>query len=85
MKIINFIEWWTMNRNNVNSLLWILPKKVRQWVSVVIAYIDFTIGKSESVRSSVDGREVLPCIRVNQDGSTTLVNCKTGKEIPQQD
>ena len=84
MKIINFAEWWTENRNNVNLILWILPKKLRTWVGVVISYIDFTLSNSPDVASSSFNREVLPCIRVNADGSTTLINCKTGAEIPKK-
>jgi hypothetical protein len=86
MKIQNFIDWWTENRGKFDGILWILPKKLRGWVNAVIAYIDFTIDRNANVmRSSFDTREVLPCIRTNPDGSTTLINCKTGVEIPKKD
>jgi len=36
----------------------------------------------ETLNLELDGREALPCIRTNIDGSTTLINCKTGEPIP---
>jgi hypothetical protein len=86
MKITNVIDWWNLNRDKIKSILWILPKRWRVPVMTAIDLLDFFIGGSTGImKMSLDTREVLPCIRTNADGSTTLINCKTGVEIPKKD
>jgi hypothetical protein len=76
MKTIPFTEWWKSNKGKIEGILWILPKKWREAVKTAIAYIDYTVGLNSSVNRSLDGRDVLPCVRVNPDGSTTIIKCK---------
>lgn len=88
MKTLNFVEWWVLNREKLTSLagLWFVPKKIKQVINTIILVLDYAIADRSGVsRSLLDDREVLPCIRVNPDGSTSLINCKTGLEIPKKD
>jgi len=85
---MRFEEWYVLNRPKLEALagLWFLPKKWSGVLKTVLSALDLLyINQFENLAASLDEREVLPCIRVNSDGSTTLVNCKTGVEIPKKD
>jgi hypothetical protein len=84
MKVQNLFDWWACNRNKLTAILWLLPKKWRVSIGTAIAVIDYLTGNGLPSAKINFNREVLPCIRVNADGSTTLINCKTGAEIPKK-
>jgi hypothetical protein len=84
MKVQNLFDWWASNRDKLTAILWLLPKKWRVSIGTAIAVIDYLTGNGLPSAKINFNREVLPCIRVNPDGSTTLINCKTGAEIPKK-
>ena len=88
MKHMKFEDWYILNRSKLETLagLWFLPKKWSSLLVTVLSALDLLYTKQiQNLATSLDDRDVLPCIRVNADGSTTLVNCKTGVEIPKKD
>jgi len=88
MKHMKFEDWYVLNRSKIESLanLLFFNKKLKGILMTVLSALDLLYTKQiQNLATSLDDRDVLPCIRVNADGSTTLVNCKTGVEIPKKD
>jgi hypothetical protein len=79
---MKFSQWWAVNGEALKAILkfsWFLPKKVKNVINTIIVVLDYVSNRDLS-EVSFD-REILPCIRANPDGSTTIVNCKTGIPI----
>ena len=82
---LRFSEWWAANSDHLKTILsisWLLPKKFKKAIGVIntlIMVLDMVAEKDLTLTSFE--RDVLPCIRVNPDGSTTIINCKTGLPI----